>query len=239
VIGEDELVAGPQADGPLALDDHRRRPGAAAKGPAGALEGRGHRGHQPPRVDRVVARDVEGETDRRGERGLDATGAARQQALDVEAELAPEGEQAVERLGLVAIAGDDERARRPVARVDAALGQLGAEAGEGARRAKAELEQRRVAEVGLGRGREHAGGDLPRAGLAGVEHDRTQAALGGAPRAGEADRPAARYGEVIRARGHCWTFPPYAGTTRIRFDGRRPDAALSARSRAPVSDLQW
>ena len=27
---------------------------------------------------------------------------------------------------------------------------------------------------------------------------------------------------------------PYAGTTRIRFDGRRPAGALSARSRAPV-----
>ena len=100
-------------------------------------------------------------------------------------------------------------------------------------------DQRGVAEVGLGDRREHAGGDLPRAGLAGVEDERAQAALSRAPRAGEADRPAARYGEVIRARGHCWTFPPYAGTTRIRFDGRRPGATLSARSRAPVSDPEF
>jgi hypothetical protein len=32
----------------------------------------------------------------------------------------------------------------------------------------------------------------------------------------------------------CCHFPPYAGTSRIRFTGRRPCAALSARWRAPV-----
>ena len=119
------------------------------------------------------------------------------------------------------------------------LAQLGAERRRSrARRAARARPRRRRRPAPRPTGREHAGGDLPGARIAGVEHDRAQPATGRAPRAGQADRPAARYGEVIRAGGHCWTFPPYAGTTRIRFDGRRPIAALSARwSRAPVVAL--
>ena len=74
------------------------------------------------------------------------------------------------------------------------------------------------------------GGVAPRAVLARVEHERAQAALRGAPGDGEADDAAADDGDVVvlglRRRCH---FPPYAGITRIRFTGRRPRAALSAR----------
>ena len=174
----------------------------------------------------MVAGHVEREPHRRRQRRLGAARLARPQALDLEPQLAPEGELALQRLGLVAIARHEQRAARAKADV---LAQLVAEVTEAACGAQPELDRRGVADLRLGDRCEHPGGDLPGARVAGVEHDRAQTATGRAPGAGEADRPAARYGEVIRAGGHCLTFPPYAGTTRIRFDGRRPTAALSAR----------
>ena len=83
----------------------------AADRAAGALERGRERGHQPPGVDRVVAGDVEREADGRRQRGLDTARLARAQALDLEAELAPEGERALERLGLVAVARDQQACR--------------------------------------------------------------------------------------------------------------------------------
>ena len=52
---------------------------------------------------------------------------------------------------------------------------------------------------------------------------------GGAPGDGGADHPAAHDDDVLRPRR-----APFAGITRIRFDGRRRLASLSARARAPV-----
>ena len=77
---------------------------------------------------------------------------------------------------------------------------------------------------------------MPGAGLAGVEHDDARAALRGAPRA---RRGRSRRRRRRRRRSSLTALPlrlrpPYAGTTRIRFDGRRPGGALSARLRAPV-----
>ena len=193
-------------------------------------------GDEPARVDRVVAGDVEREPHRRRERRLGAARLARAQPRHVEAERLAHRDQPVERLRLVGVARDDQRAVAAQARVmPGGLGQLGAEALVRAGAAQPELEQLALAELRLGDGREHARGDVPRAGLAGVEHERAQPARGGAPGAGEADRPAADDEDVWVLRCcHWWRFPPYAGTTRIRFDGRRPAAALSARSRAPV-----
>ena len=102
--------------------------------------------------------------------------------------------------------------------------------------AQPELEQRALAELRLGDGREHAGGDVPGAGLAGVDHHGAQAAPGGAPRAREADRPAADDGDVGVGPA---LMPLVAIPSLRRYD---PDqvrrsaarAALSARSRAPV-----
>ena len=145
-------------------------------------------------------------------------------------------EQPLELVGLVAVARDDERAGAAQPRVaPGGLGQLGAEGGEAARGAQPEREQGVLAELRLGDRREHAGGVAPGAVLAGVEHDRAQAVLRGPPGDGQADDAAADDGYVVvlGLRRHCH-FPPYAGTSRIRFTGRRPRAALSARWRAPV-----
>ena len=184
---------------------------------------------EPPRVDRVVPGDVQREPHGRRERRLGAPRGARQQAHDIEPQALAEGEQPVELLRLVAVARDDERARLPVARVLAgALRQLRAEGGEAGGGAGGQVEQRVLAELGLRGRREHAGGDVPGAGRAIVEQGDGGAALSGAPGRGEADRPTADHHHLM-LHGHC-ALLPYAGTTRIRFDGRRPRAALSARS---------
>ena len=185
----------------------------------------------------MVAGDVEREPRGRRERRLGAPRGGGQQPLHVQPEPAPEGEQPVELLGLVAVAGDDERAAAPQPGVLAGrLGQLGAERGEAGGGAQIQVEQRVLAEVGLGDRGEHPRGDGPGARRAGVEHQHAQAALRGAPRAREPDRPAADDGDVRLALLvlHAALLLPYAGTTRIRFDGRRPGGALSARLRAPV-----
>ena len=154
----------------VVLDAHGDRAGAAHVGDLA------QRGDEPARVDRVVARDVEREPHGRRERGLGAAGLARAQALDGQAERLAEGDQALQRLGLVGVARDHERAAAAQGRVDPGARQLGAERLEPPRAAQAELEQRALAELRLGDGREHAGGDVPGAGLAVVEHDRGQAA---------------------------------------------------------------
>ena len=65
------------------------------------------------------------------------------------------------------------------------------------RRLQPELQQLPLAEVGLGDRGEHARGDVPRAGLARVEHERLRAVAGRAPRASEADRAAADDRDVV------------------------------------------
>jgi hypothetical protein len=106
---------------------------------AGGLDRVGERGDELARVDGAVAGDVEREPDRRGERGLGAAGLAGAQPLDREAELAPVLEQLLELLGLVAVAGDDERAVE--VELDA---ELGAEAGKPVERAEAEARAARA-----------------------------------------------------------------------------------------------
>src|SRR5204863_325048 len=89
-----------------------------------------------------VTGHVEREADRRRERGLRAAGLAGSQPLDREAELPPVLEELLELLGLVAVAGDDER---PVeVQLDA---ELGAEAGEAVERAEPDAEQRGGADL--------------------------------------------------------------------------------------------
>ena len=170
-------------------------------------------------------------------RRLEATRLGGAEPLDRQAELAPERRQAVERLGLVAVARDDHRAGRAVAGVV----ELGAEVRVAARALHAQREQLALAELGLGHRREHPRGDVPRAGLAGVDDDRL------APRAvapATRTRGRSRHRRRRRRRSSRTVLalrlrPPYAGTTRIRFDGRRPDGALSARLRAPVFWRSW
>ena len=189
--GHDDLAGGERAEVVDAL-----APDLAAR----RLDRVGEGGDELARVDGAVAGDVEREPDRRRERGLGAAGLAGAQPLDREAELAPVLEQLLELLGLVAVAGDDERAVE--VELDA---ELGAEAGEPVERAEAEAEQLALAELQLGDRREHAGGVAPRAVLARVEHERAQAALGRAPRHGEADDAPADDGYVVLLglRRHC------------------------------------
>ena len=162
------------------------------RGDARAGEDAGERGDEQPRVDRVVAVDAQREPDRRRQRGLDLARLRRAQALDRQPELGAEGGEPVQRLGLVAVAGDDQRARRAIAR----LLELVAERRVAARALQAQLQQRPLAELGLGDRGEHARGDVPRAGLAGVDHDHPRAALRSAPRAGEPDRATTDDGDV-------------------------------------------
>ena len=126
---------------------------------------------------------------------------------------------------------------RAVARVV----ELGAEVRVAARALQPELQQRALAELGLGDRREHARGDVPGAGLAGV--DARRRARRAAPPATRR-RGRSRHRRRRRRRSSLTALalrlrPPYAGTTRIRFDGRRPGGALSARLRAPVFWRSW
>ncbi len=140
----------------------------------------------------MVALDVQREPDRRRQRGLETPCLRRTQPLDRQPEIAPEGGEAIERLGLVAVARDDHRPHRAVARIL----ERGAEVrvARGAR--QPEFQQRTFAELGLGDRRQHARGDVPGAGLAGVDHDDARTALRSTPRAGESDRATADDGDV-------------------------------------------
>ncbi len=190
-------VGEPHAGDALALRGHAGHARTRAHEATRAAHGLRQRLDEAARIHGVVAGDVERQAHRRRERRLRAARGGREQPLDLEPEPLPEREQPVERLRLVAIARDDERARPAQAGIAArSLGQLGAELRESRGRAQAEPEQRVLAELCLRHRREHAGRDMPGARLAGVEHAHAQPALGGAPCAREADRPAADYGDV-------------------------------------------
>jgi hypothetical protein len=115
------------------------------------------------------------------------------QPLDRQPEPRPEAGQALERLGLVVVACDHERADLEVAGVV----QRSHEVRVPARALQAELEQRLLAELRLGHRREHPRGDVPRARLAHVHDDDAGAAALRLTRAGEADRAAADDGDVV------------------------------------------
>ena len=209
--GGDEHAAG--RDDLAALELHRvlahaRDAGARAELRPGGRRGGAERGDQPARVDGMVVAELEREPHGRRERGLGAARGRGQEPLGAQAVAGVERGEPLERLRVVAVAGDDERAGRAQLRVDARRGgQLGAEARVRGGGAHAQLEQRLLAVLELGDGREHAGGDVPRAGLAGVEHEHAQAALGRPPRAREADRPAAHDEDVrlalLHRHDHC------------------------------------
>ena len=112
-VGEDD------AGDALAVDAQRRRWRGRAPAPRGgrARVRAAQRRHQLARVDRVVGVDLQRQADRRRERGLEPARLRRAQPLDRQAEAAAELGEAIERLGLVAVAGDDQRADRAVAGV--------------------------------------------------------------------------------------------------------------------------
>ena len=167
---------------------------------AGAL-GRAREGRdQQPGVDGVVAGDVEGQAQRGRERGLQPARRRGQEALGAQPQPLAQLELALQRLCLVAVACDHERAAGDVTDVDARQPvQLGGERGPAPRAAQPELEQRALARVGLGHGGEHARGHRRRRGaeVAAVEHDDAQPARASAPRDGQPGDPSAEDGHVV------------------------------------------
>jgi hypothetical protein len=169
----------------------------------------------------VVLGEVQRAAQRRRERGLQAARGAGQQPLHAQSEALAQVALALERLGLVAIAGEHERAARAVSDVDAAgPREVRGEGGPEPRALQAQREQRALAGVGLGDGRQHAGGNVrgPRPQLAAVEHEHREPARTRTPGHSEADEAAAddRYvvavavavgGDVVSSR--------FAGMTRI------------------------
>ena len=169
----------------------------------------------------MVVGQVQGAAHGGRERRLQAPRRAGQQRLDVQPEALAQVALALERLGLVAIAGEHQRAARAVADVDAAgLGELRGEVRPAPRALQAELEQRPLAGVGLRHGREHPGGHARGAAaeLAALEQEHRQPAGAGAPGHGEADDAAADDGYVVAVAVCRWgdvVSSRFAGMTRI------------------------
>ena len=163
----------------------------------------------------------------------------RSRATSRPSELA-EGDQPLERLGLVGVARHDERAGAAQARVAAGRPRR---ARRRRPRTSPALRSPSSSSARSPNSASATGASMPAAtcqapGSPASSTTARQPAPRGAPGAREADRPAADDGHVwVTALLPLVAFPPYAGTTRIRFDGRRPGAALSARSRAPVMDV--
>ena len=177
----------------------RRRHAAAADLAAGALDRLGQRGDEPARVDGVVAgrrRARAGRSARaRARRGAPGSGAGARprgrarggSASRRSSSSASSRSRATTSVPVRRSPGRARRPRRARRRRPGSRRRCAARASSSAS----------LAELRLGDRREHAGGDAPGAVLAGVEHDRAQAALGGAPGDGEADDAAADDGDVV------------------------------------------
>ena len=231
--GDRRAVGELDAGDPLALDAQP----AHATATLLAGERAAQRGDELARVDRVVALDVEREADRRRQRRLQAPRLRRPQALDRQAELG-----AGRRRGDRAPRPRRGRARRP------SCPSCGSP-GPRARRRSPRSGARSPCPAPAARARRTRPRRPARASprrratrRARRRRSRRRARRAAAParrRRGRSRhhrrrrRRSSRTGLALRLR------PPYAGTTRIRFDGRRPDGALSARLRAPVFCGSW
>ena len=208
-----------------------------ARGDAGAGEDAGERGDEQPRVHRVVAVDAQREPDRRRQRGLDLARLRRAQALERQAELGAGRRRA----------GPAPRPRRgrappracpccdspapPARRRTPRSGGRSPGPARAApahrtrppRRGRACPRRRATRRASPGRSpppARHAAKRATRRRARSRHHRRRR-------------RRSSQTALTLRLR------PPYAGTTRIRFDGRRPGGALSARQRAPVLRRTW
>ena len=228
-VGRDVAVAG-HAGHALAVHAQARRPAPAQL----AVERARERGDELARVDRVVARDVEREPDRGRERRLQPPRLGRAQSLDGQPEAAAELRQAVERLGLVAVARDDERADRAVARVARARRRSPRTGARSPGRARSSARSPNSASE---TGREHPRGDCHAPGSP-ASSTTTRAPRCGARHAHA--RPIAPPPTTATSKLSdlpLRLLPPYAGTTRIRFDGRRPAAPSQPARGLPCSAL--
>src|SRR3954453_20837725 len=142
--------------------------------------------------------------------------------------------QAAKLLGVVAVDRDHECTIAAVANRHAGgLLELGREGRPDRGRLEVERKQLVLAEVGLGDGREHARRDRRRAaaGAPTLENDDTQPGWGCAPSRCEPGDAGAHYGNIESAVRRSLPSPALPGSGA---GGRRPTAALSARS-APGS----
>ena len=174
----------------------RGRAGEACRRLARARSGARWRG---ARRDLMIAGSLDPARDPRREGGLELAALPRREPPRVEPERALQLVQARELLGLVAVDRDVQGAAAQVARsVAAGSLELGDEAGIEPGGGQVQLEQRLLAEVGLGHGGEHPGGDPGRSArrLAGLEHERAHAVLGRAPGDREADHAGSDHNEL-------------------------------------------
>ena len=175
------LVLEADAGHPVGLDQELAHAHARADLAAAAIDRGQQRGGQRPRVHRVVVGGRERQADGGRERRLDAAGPAGRQPLDGQSVLAAEVGLALERLGLVAVAGHQQGAGAAVAGIAATeLGQFVHPGGVPGGGRQVELQQRALAEGGLGDGRQHPGGDVRGSAgqVAPVEDERAQAPRG-------------------------------------------------------------
>ena len=194
---------------------------ARAQHRAGALGGARERGAHQARIDGVVVGQVQRAAHGGRERRLQAARRAGQQRLDLQPEALAQVALALERLGLVAVAREHQRAARAIADVHAAdLGQLRGEGRPARALCRPSSSSGTLAGVGLGHRREHARGHARRPGaeLAALEQEDRQPAGTGAPGHGEADDAAADDGYVVAtAVAVLWDVVSsrFAGMTRI------------------------
>jgi hypothetical protein len=163
--------------------------------------------------------------DARGEARLELAAAPGRQPLRLELEGDLQLVQTAELLDVVAVGGDDERAALAIAGGQAGpLLELGRERRPALAPGQVEAELGLLAEVGLRDGRQHAGGDARGAGARGgraVDDEHGQAAPARAPSAREADQSRADHDGVVACAPRQLHHLPFAGITRVRFDGRR------------------
>ena len=198
------------------------------------------------RIDGVVIGDVQRAAQRRRQRGLQAARGAGQQPLHAQPEALAQLALALERLGVVAVAGEHQRAARPIAEVDPAdLPQLRARrpasAPRCAARARAAAARRRRSRRPA-RACRRPRARCPRPARR-VEHDDRQPAQPGAP--GHARGRRCRRRRRLRRSCRCLSLGECRVLSLRRHD---PDqlltvggrgAALSAQTkRAPV-DHRW
>jgi hypothetical protein len=172
----------------------------------------------------------------RGEEGLQLAAGPAVEFLGLEPGRAAERRQPRQR-GIVArVVGDGQRALAaqadPVARHLLELGRERREPGQGE---EVDPEQRALAEQGFRDRGEHARCHQRRGVAVGrIGQDDIESGRGGPPGDRGSDDTAARDDDIC-GHGHD---TPFAGITRIRYDGRRRTASLSA-LRAPVFGIRF
>ena len=166
--GEDDLRCG---DDRTVLQRHRLAAGdprdtrAGAQRDTGGTRRRGERGAGCSWVDGVIKRRAERRPQAWSQRRLELTRGGRHEPLHLQPESLTQRQLALHVLGLVAVAGDNQRSALAVADIHAAdVRELGGKGGPETRAFQAQHQQVALAGIGLGDRGEHARGDVGRRG---------------------------------------------------------------------------